>query len=292
MTISEHGGSATDRCVIVVGGGTAGHFRRAGAQASLPELDVTLVESSKIPIIGVGEATAPLMPPFLRQELAIDIVELYREVRPTWKLGIKFEWGLPGEYSFNFAFGDGSLVEAFAQDGHIANQSLIGLMMSADRTQIVADRQGTVLLGQQVPCPRPATPSLSKVASYARGAETRRLVGRAFTQADALDLVRRRPDLLQEFLASESSWLNCVASGSPGSIRCGASSIRDRTADGGIEGRTTICSRRSHRRARWPAWRFAGERSDGKHGNSTGWCGRRLSGNEARMPRRGSGRIT
>ena len=29
-------------------------------------------------------------------QLGLDIVELYREVRPTWKLDLKFDPGLPG----------------------------------------------------------------------------------------------------------------------------------------------------------------------------------------------------
>jgi hypothetical protein len=32
---------------------------------------------------------------------------------------------------------------------------------------------------------------------------------RAFPQAEALHLLRRRPDLLQELLTSEGSWVNC-----------------------------------------------------------------------------------
>src|SRR4029434_7526659 len=116
--------AGTIRSVIVVGGGTAGYLTALALRHQLPHLDITLLESSKIPIIGVGEATTTLMPPFLHHQLGIDIVDLYREVRPTWKLGIKFEWGLPGDYSFNFPFGASSLVEAYAHDGTIENQSV------------------------------------------------------------------------------------------------------------------------------------------------------------------------
>ena len=70
------------RRVVVAGGGTAGYFAALALKRQLPDLDVTLVESSKIPIIGVGEATTTLMVPFLHQQLGIDIVELYRDVRP------------------------------------------------------------------------------------------------------------------------------------------------------------------------------------------------------------------
>jgi tryptophan halogenase len=65
-----------------------------------------------------------------------------------------------------------------------------------------------MLLGQRVPCPLPAATSLAKTAWDARVAESQALVRRAFTQADALDLLRRRPDLLHELVASEDSWIN------------------------------------------------------------------------------------
>ncbi len=129
--------AGTIRSVVVVGGGTAGYFSALALKRAFPGLEVTLIESSKIPIIGVGEATTTLMPPFLHRQLGIDIGDLYREVRPTWKLGIKFDWGLPGDYAFMYPFGPTNPIEGFAHEGDLANQSVCSLMMAADRTPIL-----------------------------------------------------------------------------------------------------------------------------------------------------------
>src|SRR5690242_13944720 len=85
------------RKVGILGGGTAGWFTALALRAQLPWLDVTVIESSSIPIIGVGEATVPTIASFLHHYLALDVLDFTREVQPTWKQGIRFEWGLPGE---------------------------------------------------------------------------------------------------------------------------------------------------------------------------------------------------
>lgn len=43
----------------IIGGGTAGYLTALAFKTRYPRLDVTLVESSAIPVIGVGEATTP-----------------------------------------------------------------------------------------------------------------------------------------------------------------------------------------------------------------------------------------
>jgi tryptophan 7-halogenase len=130
------------RRFVIVGGGTAGYFAALALKREFPDEVVTLIESTKIPIVGVGEATTTLMPAFLHRQLGIDIGELYREVKPTWKLGIKFDWGPPGEVPFNYPFGSCDPVEAVAQDGALADQSLVSMLMTADRAPIVTGEDG------------------------------------------------------------------------------------------------------------------------------------------------------
>jgi tryptophan halogenase len=106
---------------------------------------VTLVESSAVPIIGVGEATTTLMPPFLHQQLGLDIVELFEAVTPTFKLGIKFLWGLPGDYYFTYPFGDAWPLDSFAFEGDLRPQSVVSLLMGHNRGPVVRGPDGALL---------------------------------------------------------------------------------------------------------------------------------------------------
>lgn len=126
----------------VLGGGTAGYFAALAIKARFPDRQVTVVESSAVPIIGVGEATTTLMPPFLHAQLGLDAVEMFREVRPTFKMGIKFEWGLPGDYFFTYPFGDADPIEAHAYDADLRSQSLVSMLMAGDRSPFVRDADG------------------------------------------------------------------------------------------------------------------------------------------------------
>jgi len=95
--------------IAILGGGTAGYLSALALRRWFPDLAVTLIASSRIGIIGVGEATTPLMPQFLHVDLGIDPHALFREVRPTFKLGIRFLWG-EGE-GFFYPFGPNPLLD-------------------------------------------------------------------------------------------------------------------------------------------------------------------------------------
>src|SRR5437868_9628205 len=61
--------------VGIVGGGTAGFLTALALRAKLPHLEITLIESTDIPIIGVGEATTGHFVPFLHHFCKIDVHE-------------------------------------------------------------------------------------------------------------------------------------------------------------------------------------------------------------------------
>ncbi len=122
------------RSVGIVGGGTAGYLAALALRKKVPSLAVTLIESPDLPVIGVGEATTPLLPQFLHVDLGLDIHTLFEEVRPTLKLGIRFLWGAPGVGDFHYPFGPVHVLEPAVYGGSedLRSCSLQSLLMGAD----------------------------------------------------------------------------------------------------------------------------------------------------------------
>lgn len=119
------------RNVCIVGGGLAGYLT-AIAFRKFFNIPVTLIEPSGIPPIGVGEATTPLLEDYLFKALELDKQEFLEMVEPTWKLGIKFFWGLPGDYTFNYPFDTKDILSAYIHDSDINRCSLNSMLMSGD----------------------------------------------------------------------------------------------------------------------------------------------------------------
>lgn len=142
------------RTVGVIGGGTAGYFTALALKAKRPWLDVSLVESRDIPIIGVGEASVSYMVMFLHHFLGIDAAEFYQRVRPTWKLGIKFEWGTrPEGFVAPFDWGTGSvgLVGSLRETGNVNEATLEAMLMTEDRVPVYRGEKGHVSLLKYLP---------------------------------------------------------------------------------------------------------------------------------------------
>ncbi|MET0392869.1 MAG: tryptophan halogenase family protein [Chitinophagaceae bacterium] len=130
--------------IAIVGGGTAGYLTALLMKATYPDMRVTLIESSKVPVIGVGEATTPEIRRFMFETLKFPPHEFYEAVKPTWKLGIRFFWGLPGDYYFNYPFGVPDVRSAYLTEGHINNSSLTATLMDRESSFVVStpDQKG------------------------------------------------------------------------------------------------------------------------------------------------------
>ncbi|MSR13263.1 MAG: tryptophan 7-halogenase [Gammaproteobacteria bacterium] len=127
------------RTVGILGGGTAGYLAALTLRRRIPDLEVTLIESSKIPIISVGEATTPEMVRFLHSPglLGLDIADFHRRVQPSIKLGIQFLWGATPDSQFSYPFQYAPLVDPMVYDGHLDNQSVAAQLMYADRAPLL-----------------------------------------------------------------------------------------------------------------------------------------------------------
>src|SRR5437899_2052020 len=80
--------------ILVLGGGSAGFLAAISLKIKLPDLQVSVVRSTAMGVIGVDEATTFAFPNYLHRRLRIDPGEFHRQAQPTWKLGIRFlNWG-------------------------------------------------------------------------------------------------------------------------------------------------------------------------------------------------------
>lgn len=86
---------------IVLGGGTAGLITALILKKTIPHLDITLIKSDSIGIIGVGEGSTEHFKHF-QQILGVDLGELMEETAATFKMGIKFtNWNGDGKHYFH-----------------------------------------------------------------------------------------------------------------------------------------------------------------------------------------------
>jgi tryptophan halogenase len=76
--------------IVVVGSGTAGLISALQLKSLLPGLDVSVVSSSDIPIVGVGEGSTEHWAAFERR-VGISRRRLVRECDATYKFGIRFK---------------------------------------------------------------------------------------------------------------------------------------------------------------------------------------------------------
>ena len=89
--------------ILVLGAGSAGLLAAISCKRKMPEMQIRVVRSPEIGVIGVGEGTTPLFPDHLFNYLGIRPAIFYARANPTWKLGVHFlQWG-PRE-CFDYSF--------------------------------------------------------------------------------------------------------------------------------------------------------------------------------------------
>ena len=133
------------KTIGILGGGTAGYLAALALKKLHPNIRTTIIESSKIPVIGVGESTTTEIIPFLHRTLGIDPEIFFREVEPTLKLGIRFEWGCPGDYHFNFNFFAGHQQESYFYENSIINSNWSSVLMTEGKIPIIRDKDGSLI---------------------------------------------------------------------------------------------------------------------------------------------------
>lgn len=88
--------------IVVLGGGSAGFLVALALRKRLPNLQIEVVRSLKLGVIGVGEATVVGVVNFLHNFLELEPRSFHNGARPALKLGIHFLWG--PRPSFNYPF--------------------------------------------------------------------------------------------------------------------------------------------------------------------------------------------
>ena len=88
--------------VVILGGGTAGLVAALTLRIKLPQLDVRVIRSPDIGVIGVGEGTNAAFPQHMFEYLKISPARFHELVEPTFKLGLRFLWGARPEFFYTF----------------------------------------------------------------------------------------------------------------------------------------------------------------------------------------------
>jgi len=165
MTDSRSSGPI--RKILIVGGGTAGWFSAAFLSSLLRRTDgqaceISLIEASDIPTVGVGEATIPPITQFFSR-LGMPEARFMQACQATFKLGIRYAgWtdaGADGYFYHPFFIGgtsrlldfsnlwlwkklNGESVSPYAQACHVATR--FAEQLRAPKTRQSADYQGTL----------------------------------------------------------------------------------------------------------------------------------------------------
>ena len=91
--------------IIIVGGGSAGWMAAATLKSQFPNKNITVIESSNIPTVGVGESTLGFINYWL-DLLDIKDEDFMPHTDASYKLSIRFEdFYKKGDGGFHYPFG-------------------------------------------------------------------------------------------------------------------------------------------------------------------------------------------
>ena len=107
--------------IVIVGGGTAGWLAALFISKVKPDHQVTVIESKKIGIIGVGESSTGALVDVLANWLwafDCDMMEFFRETGATLKYGIKHKGWTNQIDDFYYGPIDGTETASAIPDGY------------------------------------------------------------------------------------------------------------------------------------------------------------------------------
>ena len=125
--------------VLILGAGSAGLIAALTLQRKLPRLQVRVLRSREIGVIGVGEGTTPAFPKHIFRELEIPAGRFFPAAQPLWKIGVKFLWGPRGRFDYTFSqqlnsqWSDLSRPNGFYCDAEFRGADLASALMAHDR---------------------------------------------------------------------------------------------------------------------------------------------------------------
>jgi tryptophan 7-halogenase len=141
--------------VLVLGGGSAGFLAALTVKTRRPHLDVTVLRSPEIGIIGVGEGSTPALTTHLHGYLGIPPRDFYAEADPTWKLGIRFLWGPRPFFDYTFTptfdwkWDRLSRMSGYYCRDDVTDASITSALMSVDKA-FPRQANGDPLVGRDV----------------------------------------------------------------------------------------------------------------------------------------------
>lgn len=91
--------------IVIVGGGSSGWLTAAGLIKYFPEKRITVIESEKIPTIGVGESTNAFIKEYINIHLGVEDKDFMPGVDAIYKMSVKFnDFYYSGDGGFHYPF--------------------------------------------------------------------------------------------------------------------------------------------------------------------------------------------